>query len=115
MIIDDKTTIIVGNTEIAKVYQGDNLIYRSTPYTPLNYIKSNNKSYIDTGVIINGIDICFRYTAPYSLEHSVFGSRVSNRFGLTTYDNGFHIMPPGYNIIPFDNNKHKLTMGAKFN
>ena len=86
-------------------------------YTPVNYIKSTGTQYIDTGAVADSIDITFQYDENYRADNSAFGARDaggSNRLGLVTYSEGFHIMPPGYNIIPYDREKHHLTMGAEF-
>ena len=121
MIVDENTKICVGDTGISHVYQGDTQIYSSYPYTKLEYIKCNTRGpYIDTGVIVNGIDISFQYDGNFETENSLFGARdteSSRRFGMLTQpDNNFHLMPPGINFGKCKNGqKQHLTMGAYFN
>lgn len=54
MIVDENTKIYVGETEIEKVCQGQNIIYeKQQPFTKLQYIENDGNQYIMTGIYLS--------------------------------------------------------------
>lgn len=79
MIADKETKILVGETPISGVYQGDTEIWTSIPYTKLNYIESAGKQQITlkhkpTANTRITMDLMLTSSRPSQYEYNIFTS-----------------------------------------